>query len=276
MPSWVNGMLGTNSLFQGPGFIWNTCMNMVRALMGTSPSTFSPDAWNFVTQTLYPWFLAIGTILLNFFCLIGFVRQATNLKENITIEMWIELFIKTLIANLLMRYGLSIMADIFAIAAGNTVFIMGDSLPSIWTTDNDVGAVLAYLVVGLIYLIGSAVCGIMIVVEVMSRYLNLYILVAVAPVALSTWAGGRGIEDTAFAWIKSFLTNVFQIVAIALVLRIGTLIGQNTIFQSTTDGTILGMFSGSASVLFSMMNMFFMTSAVKGADGLIKRAFNLR
>jgi hypothetical protein len=175
-----------------------------------------------------------------------------------------------------MRYGLSIMGDLFRIAAGGTTFIMGDTLPSIWTSDVDVGAVLAYLVVGIIYLIGSAVCGIMIVVEVLSRYLNLYILIAVSPIALSTWAGGRGLEDTAYAWIKSFLTNVFQIVAIALVLRIGGMIGQTTMFQTELDDTIAGMFSGSMSVLFSMMNMFFMTSAVKGADGLIKRAFNLR
>ena len=276
MPEWVNGMFSMGGMFQGPGVIWNTCMMLVRLLMGTTPETFAPEAWAYVSGTLYPWFLSIGTILLNIFCLIGFIRQAANLKENITMEMWIELFIKTLIANLLMRYGLSIMGDLFRIAAGGTTFIMGDTLPSIWTSDVDVGAVLAYLVVGIIYLIGSAVCGIMIVVEVLSRYLNLYILIAVSPIALSTWAGGRGLEDTAYAWIKSFLTNVFQIVAIALVLRIGGMIGQTTMFQTELDDTIAGMFSGSMSVLFSMMNMFFMTSAVKGADGLIKRAFNLR
>ena len=138
-------------------------------------------------------------ILLNIFCLVGFIRQASNLKENVTMEMWIELFIKTIIANFLMQEGLKIIGYIFDIAAGGSDFIMGTTLPSIWTSDVDVGAVITYLVIGLIYLIASGVCGITILVEVMSRYLNLYILVAVSPIALSTLAGGRSIEDTAYA-----------------------------------------------------------------------------
>lgn len=276
MPSWLRMMFGMEKFFQGPGAVWKTCMAMVQSLMGMTPDTFSDNAWTYVTDTLYPWFLSIGVILLNIFCLVGFIRQASNLKENVTMEMWIELFIKTIIANFLMQEGLKIIGYIFDIAAGGSDFIMGTTLPSIWTSDVDVGAVITYLVIGLIYLIASGVCGITILVEVMSRYLNLYILVAVSPIALSTLAGGRSIEDTAYAWIKSFLTNVFQIVAIALVLRIGGMISQSTIFQTATDGTIAGFFSGSSSVLYSMLNMFFMASAVKGADGLLKRAFNLR
>ena len=109
MPSWLRMMFGMEKFFQGPGAVWKTCMAMVQSLMGMTPDTFSDNAWTYVTDTLYPWFLSIGVILLNIFCLVGFIRQASNLKENVTMEMWIELFIKTIIANFLMQEGLKII-----------------------------------------------------------------------------------------------------------------------------------------------------------------------
>ncbi|MBQ6134334.1 MAG: hypothetical protein IJI65_09295 [Lachnospiraceae bacterium] len=276
MPGWLQGFFSTGQLFTGPSAIWNACMLITEGLMGMGPDTYAPEAWAYVRDTLYPWFLAVGSILLTLFCLIGFVRQASNLKDNITIEMWIELFIKLIIGHFLMNNGITIMQSFFGIASGTTLMINDNTIPTIWTSDIDAGAVMMYILVGIIYVIASVICGITIVIEVLSRYLNLYILVATAPIALSTLAGGRGIEDTAYAWIKSFLTNVFQIVAIALILRIGGMMCQSTVFSMTGADGFAGFFSGAPNVLVSMLTMFFMTSAVKGADGLIKRAFNLR
>ena len=87
MPQWLSDFLGFASAFNLGSGIWDFFMMIVLSLMGMSPETFSPGAWGYVTGTLYPWFLSIGVVMLNMFCMIGFIRQATNLKENITVEM---------------------------------------------------------------------------------------------------------------------------------------------------------------------------------------------
>lgn len=275
MPNWLSEFLGFAKTFNLGSAIWDYFMSLVLTLMGLSPEDFSPGAWTYVTGILYPWFLSIGVVLLNMFCLIGFIRQAANLRENVTIEMWIELFIKTIIANVLMVNGISLMKDFFKAAGLLSTDIMITETPHIYSSEVDAGAIMAYIIFGLIYLIASLVCGIIITLEVLARFLNLYMLVAVAPVMLSTWAGGRGLENTAYAWIKSFLTTVFQIVVIALVLQIGSKMIQATAL--TNKGTMVGnWFDGFGAVLLSFVTMIFMTTAVKGADNFLKRVADLR
>ena len=275
MPNWLSEFLGFAETFNFGSAIWDYFMSLVLTLMGLSPEDFSPGAWTYVTGTLYPWFLSIGVVLLNMFCLIGFIRQVANLRENVTIEMWIELFIKTIIANVLMVNGISLMKDFFKAAGLLSTDIMITETPHIYSSEVDAGAIMAYIIFGLIYLIASLVCGIIITLEVLVRFLNLYMLVAVAPVMLSTWAGGRGLENTAYAWIKSFLTTVFQIVVIALVLQIGSKMIQATAL--TNKGTMVGnWFDGFGAVLLSFVTMIFMTTAVKGADNFLKRVADLR
>ena len=275
MPDWLLDFFGINNLFNLAQSGWNFFMLITYSMIGKTPENYSPGAWSYVTDTLYPWFLAIGLTLLNIFCMIGFIRQASNLKENVTIEMWIELFIKVIIANVLMSNGISLMQDIMSMGGTMSSTIMSTHFPSVYSSEMDIGAVLVYLVFGLIYSIAAAVCGGMILLEVMGRYLNLYMLVAVSPVALSTIAGGRGLDSAAHAWIKSFLTTVFQIVVIAIVLQIGDKMMESSAYVDATS-TPLDWFDGAGSVMMSFITMIFLTTAVKGADGFLKRAFDLR
>lgn len=274
MPSWLGDFFGLSSMFQGASGAWNWCMIFVLNLLTKTPDTFSPDAWTYVTDTLYPWFLSIGAFLLNMFCLIGFCRQASNLRDNVTIEMWIELFIKIIVANTLMVNGLSIMQEFFSVSGSLSTEILISDPPAAYNGEVDAGAVIMYVVFGLVYMLIALVCGVIILIEVLSRFINLYILTATAPIALSTWAGGRGIENTAYAWIKSFLTAVFQIVVIAMVLTIGGNIASG--LQTDMTSTVLDWFDGANSILWSMIYMVMMAAGVKGADGLLKRAFDLR
>ena len=275
MPSWMTDFLGIAKSWAQGSSIWRFCMSLVTMMMSGSPDALFPDAWSYVTDTLYPMMLTIGIFLLNLFCLIGFIRQASNLRENVTTEMWIELFIKVLIANVLMTNGLSIIQDFFNAAGGVELSVMSDHYPDIFSDEIDAGAIMAYLLFGIIYIVVSAICGIMIVVEVLARFLNLFLLTAAAPVALSTLAGGRGIENSAYACIKSFLTNVFQIVVIAVILQVGSMMIKTL---GTTDQSIflVNWFDGATEVMKSFLIMVFMTTAIKGSDNFLKRAFDLR
>lgn len=279
MPGWLKdfvfGTFGIKDLFILPGLMWKLTMEFATGSIAQSPDKYSKAAWDLVTQTFYPWFLSAGLALINIFCLIGFIKQSTNLRENVTMEMWIELFIKVIISNVLMVSGLSLVQDFFKCSTEICKFINTNTTPDIITNDIDVGFVITYLIIGLIFSVAAVVACSKIIIEILQRYLNIYLLVIFMPIALSTWSGGRGIEDTAFSWIRSFLTCVFQIVVISLVIQIGCVIASNT-GASFKDMGVLGLFTGGPSLIFSMIMMFFVSSAIKGSDALMKRVFNLR
>lgn len=268
-----------NSFFQIPSgaasSFWDVCMNIIYSLLGTTPAQYSADTYEVVVKSFYPFALGLGTTMLNIFFVVGMIRQSSNIKENMTTEMWIELAIKMVIANFIMLNGLTIMNDFFDIASLLSQIFMGSSKITIFNDEADASAALFYVAFGLVYIGCSIFCGISILLVVLQRFLELYLCMIAAPFALSTWAGGRGIENTSYAWIKSFLASCFQIVVIAIVLRLGSFMMKSTSFFSW-DGSVIGFLDGQYKALISMVEMFFLRMAVKNSYGWLEKTFNLR
>lgn len=267
------------SLLMGPWYstgngIWNIIMAITGGVMTTTPQGFSKEAWNYVSDTLYPWSLGIGVALLNIFFLIGFFREASNLKENITWELLCMYVIKMVLANGLMRSGMKIIQDFFVMASKLAGQIYMADIPPFITEDLDLGAYFFFFFFGLIYILVAVICGFLILFTVYGRYLKLYVLTAMAPIALSTMAGGRGMEQSAYAWMKSFLTGVFEIVVIAMIMTISGKMISSLDFGSAGSG-VLSFGDGFLQVLQNLFTMVIMTGAVKGADSLLRRTFAL-
>ena len=147
-------------------------------------------------------------------------------------------------------------------------------MPSVVGGDYDAGFRLAMLLVAPIYLIVAAVCSITILLEVLGRFLNLFMLISTAPVAMSTIAGGKGFEATAAAWFKSFLTNTLQIVVIVLVIQLATRINWSLTSFMNVSG-LGSWFDGAVPVVGALIFMPFMATAVKASDTFLKRSFAL-
>jgi len=146
--------------------------------------------------------------------------------------------------------------------------------PSFFTGDVDVGSVIFFWIFGLFYFLVAIVCAFLILITLYSRYIKLYLLVVTFPLAMPTITGGRGIEATAYAWIKSFLSNTFEIVIIALAIAIaGRITAGVSIF--TSDNAILNVFDGFAQALNSLIYMILMAVSVKGAPTFLNKTFNL-
>ena len=232
-------------------------------------------AWDYVKNTVFPLFLSMGAAFLNIFTLVGFCRQASNLKEGITMEAWIELFIKLIVANILMVNSLDIMQEFTGFAITTTKVLLPKGVPTVIGGDYDAGFRLAMIMLAPIYLIISGVCSITVLIEVLGRFLNLFMLISVAPLALSTLSGGRGIENSAIAWFKSFLTSTLQIIVIALVMQLCS--GLNAALTGMCNsGLLASWFDGAVAVILSFIFMPFMATAVKSSDNFLKRAFDLR
>ncbi|CUQ82362.1 hypothetical protein [Lachnospira eligens] len=290
-PQWVIDLLSGGSVYTIAQELWNFVMGIAYTLMGKNVTSFTTPAinaiaqalglggnigaWDYIKNTAFPLFMSMGAVFLNMFTLIGFCRQASNLKEGITMEAWIELFIKLVIANILMTNCLDIMQEFTGFAITTTKVLLPKGVPTVIGGDYDAGFRLAMLMLAPIYLIISGVCSITVLIEILGRFLNLFMLMAVAPLALSTLAGGRGLENSAIAWFKSFLTNALQIIIIALVMQLCAGLNASLTGMCNT-GLLASWFDGAVAVILSLIFMPFMATAVKSSDNFLKRAFDLR
>lgn len=273
MPEWIGDLL------MGPAYaignaIWNLIMAMVGNVLVVTPQGFSAEAWNFIANQLYPWALGIGVALLNLFFLVGFFKEASNIKENLTWEILINQGIKVIVANAFMQSGLSIIREFFQVASILSGQVYLNNIPPFSTEDIDFGSYLFFFIFGAIYVLAAIICGFMILLTVYGRYLKLYVMVVMAPVAMSTMAGGRGMEQSAYAWIKNFLVNVFEILVIAITMAVAGKMISSIDFMTHASG-LVNLIDGFPAVLQSLFTMILMTAAVKGADSMLRQSFAL-
>ena len=278
-PQWVVDLLNGGAIYALAEQLWQFVMHLVYALLGMDITDFTADgagAWEYITDTVFPLFLGMGAVFLNMFVMAGFCKQASNLKEGITIEALMELFIKLVAANMLMINSLDIMQEFTSFAIGASRLLLGDSnnIPSIAGEDYDVGFTLSMSSLGLIYLIMAGVCSISILIEVVGRFVNLFMLMGVAPVALSTLAGGKGFEQSAASWFKSFLTSTLQIIVIVVVIQLAAKINWS-ITAYADSGGLSSWFNGAVGVVASLIFMPLLASCVKQSDNFLRRAFAL-
>ena len=126
-PQWIIDLLMGGGIFAMAQQLWNFVMNIVLSLLGMNLIDFQASgagAWEYINNTVFPFFLGMGSVFLNMFVMAGFCRQASNLKEGITTEALIEIFIKLVAANMLMLNSLEIMQEINSFAVKATGFLI--------------------------------------------------------------------------------------------------------------------------------------------------------
>ena len=277
MPSWLEDLLGFNPLIQVGCAVWNWCMKIVLMQFTMSPlSIAGGEPWKDVAENIYPTFLAAGSTLVCIWCMVAFCRESVDIRQAFTQEKAVFIFVKVIIANFAMVSALSWLPSIYAMASGLTPADMDTVEFDATEIGMDSGGIFALTqlttwLLSLVFLVAAAVCGFTIIFAVYRRVIDLLLLIPMAPLALSSAAGGMGISRSAEAWVRTFLSTNFQIVVMGLALRIGSKVIGN--------GTIL---TEQVSIEFSFIHIFEMVfcmvllvGLVKGAEGLLKRAFAL-
>lgn len=274
MPDWVTSFFGGFSIDLA-NTIWKAAMALIGGLLGTPPQDFSPDAWNFVERTLYPWSLAIGVSLLNLFFLIAICRAVSDLHHNITLEMTIEAFIKIVVANVIFLNLFLLMRLILSIAAAMVGEVYTMQSADLIVDEMDIGSTLFYLLFGIFFVLVAIVCSFLLLLTVYSRYIKIYLLIVLAPFALPALIGGRETERTFYAWVKTFLLNTFEIVAIALTMAISFKIINAGVSVFEGSGLVGEAVDGFWDALNALFTMIFMTASVKGVNSLLAKALAL-
>ena len=219
MPEWLFDFLSGPTI-KIAAAIWNSSMKLIIKLVCSTPQKFSTGTWAFVKENLYPWAEGIGLSALNLFFMIAFLKAVSNLHQNITLEMVIEAMIKVVVANVLYLNILNIMTTVFSISSAMAKEVFTLDAPDLKVEDMDIGSALFYQLFGLLFILAAIVCSFLMLWTVYSRYIKLYLLMILAPFAMSTLVGGQEIERSFYAWMRTFLLNAFEIVVIALTMVI--------------------------------------------------------
>mgnify|MGYP006913911359 CR=1 FL=1 len=131
-------------------------------VISQDPQHFSPATWKFVTETLYPWAMGIGLSMMNVFFICVFLKAASNLKENITLELCIEGMIRLVALNVLMQMGMKLMKTLFSMAALMGGMVLDFQAPDFFTGEVDAGSVLFWWFMGFLYFFIALICGMLI------------------------------------------------------------------------------------------------------------------
>ena len=128
-------------LFKAPFFtlakwVWDWIIGLCTGVVTTSPQDFSHQTWSFVENTLYPWTVGIGASLLSLFFIIGFLKAAMNLKENLTMELCVEALMRLVVVNVVMQAGIYVIRTMFTMAAKLGGAVLSLSLIHIWNRDH--------------------------------------------------------------------------------------------------------------------------------------------
>lgn len=259
-------MAGDAEFLSGTG-IWNFMIKSICGIIATTPEDFSSAAWNYTVNVVMDTFLSLAASILNLMYLIGIIRQAVKLKENYTAEILVDSLIKVIIANYGLLNGLQLMRIVFKISATLGSALLGNGGELFFKQeDHDFGSFLFYLVFGIVYFIVSLVCSCMIFLAVYGRYMTLYFLVGIAPLAWVTLPGGPGVNSTFFAWLRMFLAKALEAVAIAFLIGIGSAMCNKIDF-----GSIGGLTDGAVQALQNMATMVLLAGSVKGIDVIMKK-----
>ena len=270
IPMWMMDFLNVGGSWDLGMAIWELTLGMIFGIMTQDPETWGGQPLQtLVFRVLLPWSQGIGIALLNSFFLIGFYKNVSNIKENLTFEILLTHLLKLVIANGVILGLLNSARAMFWLARTLVSHVPGlVEQAELYHPYNTTFSLLDIILGGIFFPLIAIACSFMMLLTVYGRFLKLYLVVIMGPVALATLPGGSGINQTASAWIKSFLAYNFEIVVIAITLAIVT-----TMMQGGTEFS--GGFTGMGTYLNASFSMILVTASVKGVDTFIKRTLGL-
>ena len=235
------------------------------------------------TPETYRIFLALqilGATLVSVFFMINFFKETTDIKHGMTMEASIQFFIKLALVDAVFLNLTNILVFLIEIEqaffgiivpedAASLVIRVGDD----WEMSGS-GLIFGNLF-GLVFLficLGGAVITLWTVYRV---FLKLFFYMAVAPLALSTYAGPHEIGHTGSSWVRTFLCALFEMTGIMLMMRLGTiLINAGGLFPTASEDILGGMLGSQGwEGLQAILGILIITGSVSGTDAMVRRAF---
>lgn len=264
--------------------MWNGKLAEIWQLITTSPENFKGGGVWSVIVNINGGLKAIGYALLVLFFVMGVVKTCGSFAEIKRPEVAFKCFIRFVLAQAAVTWGMELMTAVFQIAQGMISTIMDSSglsalsaaeLPSqMVDIIQDVGFVES-IPLWAVTLLGSLfiwVLSLVMILTVYSRFFKLYIAAAIAPIPLASFAGQPS-SSIGIAFLKSFAAICLEGCVIVLACVIFSAFASSP--PAIADDTL-----AAATVVWNyvgelIFNMLVLVGAIKMSDRLIRELMGL-
>ena len=263
---------------------WNDRLAEIWQLLSTSPEDFRGGGVWTVMVGINDALKATGYALLVLFFVMGVVKTCGSFMEMRKPEQVFKCFIRFVLAQAAITWGLDIMLALFNIAQGAAGTIMTASgltastpmaLPDeLVDIIEDVGFIES-IPLWAITLLGSLfiwVLSLVMILTVYSRFFKLYMATAIAPLPLASFAGQPS-SSVGVAFLKSYAAICPEVcvIVLACVIFSGYAASPPALADaSNAAATIVWSYVGEL-----IFNMLVLTGAIKMSDRLIRELMGI-
>ncbi len=258
-------------------------MAEIWTLLTTSPENFKGGGiWNVIVG-INDALKAIAYALLVLFFVIGVMKTCGSFTELKRPEVAFKCFIRFVLAQAAVTYGMELMTALFSIAQGTIQTIMGASglsameastLPAeIATTIEDVG-LLESIPLWAVTLLGSLfiwVLSLVMILTVYGRFFKLYMATAIAPIPLSSFAGQPS-SSIGMAFIKSYAAICLEgcVILLACIIFSQFASSPPVVTEGLAPATVVWNYIGEL-----VFNMLVLVGSIKMSDRIIRELMGL-
>lgn len=262
---------------------WNSKLAEIWSLVTTTPETFKGGAiWN-VIKSIYNSMQGIGLGLLVLFFLVGMIKTCGSFDEVKRPEQVFKLFIRFVLAKIVVTYGMTLMLDVFKITQGitskiistaNITFSSKSTLPNSIITAIESCGFFESIPLWAVTLIGGLVVTVLSFIMIMTvygRFFKLYLYTALAPIPLSSFAG-EPTSNIGKYFLKSYTAVCLEGAIIVLSCIIFSLFASSPPVVDSSAAAVTQVWKYIGELIF---NMLVLVGTIKISDRIVREMMGL-
>ena len=262
---------------------WNSKLAGIWSLVTTTPETFKGGAiWN-VIKSIYNSMQGIGLGLLVLFFLVGMIKTCGSFDEVKRPEQVFKLFIRFVLAKIVVTYGMTLMLDVFKITQGitakiistaNITFSSKSTLPNSIITAIESCGFFESIPLWAVTLIGGLVVTVLSFIMIMTvygRFFKLYLYTALAPIPLSSFAG-EPTSNIGKSFLKSYTAVCLEGAIIVLSCIIFSLFASSPPVVDSSAAAVTQVWKYIGELIF---NMLVLVGTIKISDRIVREMMGL-
>ena len=262
---------------------WNSKLAEIWSLVTTTPETFKGGAiWN-VIKSIYNSMLGIGLGLLVLFFLVGMIKTCGSFDEVKRPEQVFKLFIRFVLAKIVVTYGMTLMLDVFKITQGitskiistaNITFSSKSTLPNSIISAIESCGFFESIPLWAVTLIGGLVVTVLSFIMIMTvygRFFKLYLYTALAPIPLSSFAG-EPTSNIGKSFLKSYTAVCLEGAIIVLSCIIFSLFASSPPVVDSSAAAVTQVWKYIGELIF---NMLVLVGTIKISDRIVREMMGL-
>ena len=263
--------------------MWNGRLEEIWQLITTSPENFKGGGiWNVIVG-INGGLKAVGYALLVLFFVMGIVKTCGSFAEMKKPELAFKCFIRFVLAQAAVTWGMELMTGAFRVAQGMVTTIIDSSgltamsataLPDeMASIIEDVGF-FDSIPLWAVTLLGSLfiwVLSLVMILTVYSRFFKLYIATAIAPVPLASFAGQPS-GSIGVAFLKSYAAICLEgcVILLACIIFSQFASSPPVVTEGLAPATVVWNYIGEL-----VFNMLVLVGSIKMSDRIIRELMGL-